>query len=95
MHDGLRTEVRGPGYDRIILAQLWYEHETMLDKARGDFLSQVVASLDKSQASTLFCLHHLFLRVVRRAGEPFASAALASTPFVLVVSVRFRGDVTD
>ena len=26
-HDGLRSEVRGLGYDKIILAQLRYEHE--------------------------------------------------------------------
>lgn len=26
-HDGLRCEVRGPGYDEVILAQLLYEHE--------------------------------------------------------------------
>ena len=46
-HDGLRSDVRDPGSNSIILAQLWYEHEYYARKTREvNFLSQVVASPD-------------------------------------------------
>ena len=42
-----------------------------------------------------FCLPHLVLRVVRRVEESFPSDALASTPPIFAVCVRFRGDILD
>ena len=47
-HAGLRCEVRGLGYDSIILAQLRYEHEFDARQRSGDILSQVVADLNEA-----------------------------------------------
>lgn len=65
---------------------LFYQNSRLVSRAEG---------CNKSQASRLFCLRYLILRVVRRTGEPFPSGVLASTTFVFAVSVRFRGDIID
>ena len=110
-HDGLRSEVQGQVYDRIILVQLRMSMKMILDKRdkfliasgcrpRRSFASLTKAYIPisqsrKSRTSKLFCLHHLVLRVLRRVEEPIPSDALASTPPVVAVSVRFRGGITD
>ena len=41
---GFRSQVRGLAYGCMILAQLWYEHEMILDRGEMIIFSQVFAS---------------------------------------------------
>ena len=79
---------------RQISHRKWLQTLTRLHLSyQGLHSSPPKAGVHKNRSYS--CLYHLVLRVVRRVEESFPSDALASTPPVVAVSVRFRGGITD